>query len=68
MAKIFPASLVRGIVASAMDVYGGAGYMRDAPIEKYMRDAMIIPIYDGTNDLLKRFLAQRLPEVPSSTM
>ncbi len=65
MAKIFPASLVRDIVASAMDVYGGAGYMRDAPIEKYMRDAMIIPIYDGTNDLLKRFLAQRLPEVPA---
>lgn len=65
MAKIYPASLVRDVVAAAMDVYGGAGYMRDAPIEKFMRDAMIIPIYDGTNDLLKRFLAQRLPEVPA---
>lgn len=68
MAKIYPASLVRDVTAAAMDVVGGAGYMRDMPFEKYVRDAMIIPIYDGTNDLLKRFLAQRLPEVPSSTL
>jgi acyl-CoA dehydrogenase len=66
MAKIYPASLVREIVSAAMDVYGAAGYMRDAPIEKYLRDAMIIPIYDGTNDLLKRFMAERLVEVPSA--
>lgn len=60
MAKVFPSAMVREVVAAAMDVCGGMGYMRDFPIEKLMRDAMLYPIYDGTNDLLKRFLASDL--------
>jgi acyl-CoA dehydrogenase len=52
----------------AMEILGGYGYMREFPVEKYVRDAMLFPIYDGTNDLLKLFLGMRLPEVPSSTI
>lgn len=66
MAKIYPASMVREVTVAAMDICGGAGYMRNSPAEKYVRDAMLYPIYDGTNDLLKRFLAQSLPGVPSA--
>ncbi|MCC7413958.1 MAG: acyl-CoA dehydrogenase family protein [Gammaproteobacteria bacterium] len=66
MAKILPSAMVREVTVAAMDVFGGAGFMRDNPIEKYVRDAMVFPIYDGTNDVLTRFLAMRLPEVPSS--
>lgn len=66
MAKIYPASLVREITAAAMDIFAGAGYMRDLPVEKYVRDAMIFPIYDGTNDLLKQFMAQQLAATPST--
>lgn len=66
MAKVYPSSLVREITASAMDIFAGAGYMRDLPIEKYVRDAMLYPIYDGTNDLLKQFMAQQLPNTPST--
>jgi alkylation response protein AidB-like acyl-CoA dehydrogenase len=40
--------------------------MRDFPVEKFVRDAMLYPIYDGTNDLLKRFLAQSLLGVPAA--
>ncbi|MBW2220879.1 MAG: acyl-CoA/acyl-ACP dehydrogenase, partial [Deltaproteobacteria bacterium] len=40
--------------------------MMEFPVEKYVRDAMLLPIYDGTNDLLKRFMSQRLSEVPST--
>lgn len=68
MAKVFPSGFVREITASAMDIMGGYGYMQEYPVEKYVRDAMLFPIYDGTNDLLKRFLGQMLPEVPSTTM
>ncbi|CAG4882819.1 Acyl-CoA dehydrogenase [Georgfuchsia toluolica] len=64
MAKIYPSAMVREVTAAAMDICGGTGYMRDFPAEKYVRDAMLYPIYDGTNDLLKRFLAQSLPAVP----
>jgi alkylation response protein AidB-like acyl-CoA dehydrogenase len=66
MAKVFPTSFVREITMEAMEILGGYGYMMEYPIEKYVRDSMIFPIYDGTNDLLKRFLAQRLAEVPST--
>ena len=66
MAKIFPAAMVREVASAAMDICGGTGYMRDFPIEKYVRDAMLYPIYDGTNDLLKRFLAQTLPGISAA--
>jgi alkylation response protein AidB-like acyl-CoA dehydrogenase len=66
MAKVFPTSFVREITMKAMEILGGYGYMMEFPIEKYVRDAMLFPIYDGTNDLLKLFIAQRLSEVPST--
>jgi len=66
MAKIFPSMMVREVASAAMDICGGTGYMRDFPVEKLVRDAMLYPIYDGTNDLLKRFLAQTLPGVPGA--
>jgi len=68
MAKVFPTSFVREITIQAMEILGGYGYMMEFPVEKYVRDAMLFPIYDGTNDLLRRFIAQRLPEVPSTTI
>ena len=68
MAKVFPSGFVREITTAAMDILGGYGYSREYPVEKYVRDAMLFPIYDGTNDLLKRFMAQMLPEVPSTTI
>jgi len=66
MAKIYPASIVREITSGAMDIFAGSGYMRDLPIEKYVRDAMLFPIYDGTNDLLKQFMAPQLASTPST--
>jgi len=65
MAKIFPASIVREVTIEAMEILGGAGYTMEFPVEKYVRDSMLFPIYDGTNDLLKLFLAQQLSDVPA---
>ncbi len=52
------------ICSLAMDVYGGYGYCQEYPIEQYMRDSKIAPIYEGTNaiqslDLVFRKLGQR---------
>ena len=52
------------ICSMAMDVYGGYGYCSEYPVEQYMRDAKIAPIYEGTNgiqalDLVGRKLGQR---------
>jgi acyl-CoA dehydrogenase len=66
IAKVFPTSFVREITIQAMEILGGYGYMQEFPIEKYVRDSMLFPIYDGTNDLLKKFIGWRLPEVPST--
>ncbi len=68
MAKVFPSSFVREITTEAMDILGGSGYTMEFPVEKYVRDAMLFPIYDGTNDLLKRFIAPQLLQVPSTAI
>lgn len=68
MSKVFPTSFVREVTIAAMEIFGGYGYLRENPIEKYVRDAMLYPIYDGTNDLLKQFLGRALAEVPSTVI
>jgi alkylation response protein AidB-like acyl-CoA dehydrogenase len=52
------------ICATAIQVYGGAGYLKDWPVEQYCRDSKIFSIYEGTNhiqamDLVGRKLMQR---------
>jgi len=41
----------------AMQLKGGAGYMRDEPYEKILRDIRIFPIFEGANDVLRAFIA-----------
>lgn len=60
MAKVYPAEMARRVTIKAMQIYGGSGYMRDYPLEKYVRDAMVLPIISGANEVLKHFIAQRL--------
>ena len=52
------------VCATAIQVYGGAGYLKDYPVEQYCRDSKIFSIYEGTNhiqamDLVGRKLGQR---------
>lgn len=60
IAKVFPSRLVKEITTDAMQILGGYGYMKDFPIEKYVRDAMVMPIFDTTNEVLKTFLVEEL--------
>jgi alkylation response protein AidB-like acyl-CoA dehydrogenase len=43
-----------------MQILGGYGFMKDFPIEKYVRDSMVMPIYDGANEVLKLAIASDL--------
>lgn len=57
MAKIYATDMVKKVTADALQVLGGSGYMKDFPAEKYVRDCMVMPIYDGTNEVLRQFMA-----------
>jgi len=49
MAKVFASDVAMKVTTDAVQVFGGYGYMREYPVEKMMRDAKILHIYEGTN-------------------
>ncbi|GBE27114.1 acryloyl-CoA reductase [bacterium BMS3Bbin03] len=51
MAKLFASDTAMYVTTEAIQLYGGYGYMKDYPIEKYFRDAKITQIYEGTNEI-----------------
>ncbi len=51
MSKLFASDVAMQVTTDAVQVFGGSGYMRDYPIEKFMRDAKITQIYEGTNQI-----------------
>jgi alkylation response protein AidB-like acyl-CoA dehydrogenase len=53
LAKVFASDAAMKITTDAVQVYGGAGYMKENPVEKYMRDAKVSQIYEGTNQILR---------------
>jgi len=60
MAKVFCTDMAMRVTTDAVQVCGGAGYMRDYPVEKMMRDAKINQIYEGTNQVLRNVIALEL--------
>ena len=51
MSKCFAGDMAMEVTTDAVQVFGGYGYMKDYPVEKYMRDAKITQIYEGTNQI-----------------
>ena len=60
MAKYFPSDVAMRVTTDAVQVMGGHGYMRDYPVEKMMRDAKILQIYEGTNQIQRNIVGQEL--------
>jgi len=60
MAKCFASDVAMAVTTDAVQVFGGYGYMREYPIEKYMRDAKITQIYEGTNQIQRDEIAKAL--------
>jgi alkylation response protein AidB-like acyl-CoA dehydrogenase len=57
MAKVFASDAAMKVTTDAVQVLGGAGYMREYPVEKMMRDAKITQIYEGTNQVVRNAIA-----------
>ena len=60
MAKVFASDTAMKVTTDAVQICGGAGYMKDYPVEKMMRDAKITQIYEGSNQVLRNAIAIEL--------
>ena len=60
MAKLFASDVAMQVTTEAVQVLGGYGYMRDYPVEKFMRDAKITQIYEGTNEIQRNVIGLSL--------
>lgn len=60
IAKCYAGDIVMQVTTDAVQVLGGYGYMKDYPVEKYMRDAKLYQIYEGTNQIQRLVIAREL--------
>jgi acyl-CoA dehydrogenase len=59
-AKCFASDVAMEVTTDAVQLLGGAGYVKDFPVERMMRDAKITQIYEGTNQIQRIVMARHL--------
>jgi len=57
-AKAFAADLAMRAATDAVQIFGGYGYMKDYPVEKLMRDAKLLQIFEGTSQIQRMVIAK----------
>lgn len=62
MAKYYASEICAEVTMDAMRIHGGYGFIRDLPIERYYRDAPLMILGEGTNEVLRLMIARRLLE------
>jgi alkylation response protein AidB-like acyl-CoA dehydrogenase len=60
MAKLFASDTAMAVTVDAVQVLGGYGYVTEYPVERYLRDAKITQIYEGTNEIQRLVIARAL--------
>ena len=60
MAKCWAADTAMKVTTDAVQIFGGYGYTREFPVERFMRDAKIMQIYEGTNQIQRLIIAKEL--------
>jgi butyryl-CoA dehydrogenase len=60
MAKVYSAEMANFVTTKALQIYGGYGYIKDFPLERYFRDARITEIYEGTSEMQRMTIARQL--------
>jgi alkylation response protein AidB-like acyl-CoA dehydrogenase len=60
MAKLFASDTAMAVTVEAVQVLGGYGYVTEYPVERYLRDAKITQIYEGTNEIQRLVIARAL--------
>ena len=64
MAKLFSSQVAERITSLAVQLFGGVGYTKDYPVEKFYRDAKIGQIYEGTSNMQLQTIAKQIMEGP----
>jgi alkylation response protein AidB-like acyl-CoA dehydrogenase len=67
MAKLFASDAAMSVTTDAVQLLGGAGYTRDFPVERMMRDAKATQIYEGTNQIQRIVVARQLLDEAAAT-
>jgi alkylation response protein AidB-like acyl-CoA dehydrogenase len=57
MAKVVATDVAMRVSTDAVQMLGGYGYMKEYPVEKMMRDAKLLQIYEGTNEIQKHVIS-----------
>jgi alkylation response protein AidB-like acyl-CoA dehydrogenase len=60
MAKLFCSDTAMRVTTDAVQVLGGYGYVQDYPVERYMREAKVLQIFEGTNQIQRLVIARHL--------
>lgn len=60
MAKAFGSDVAMRVTTEAVQICGGYGYMKDYPLEKLMRDAKLLQIYEGTNEIQRLIISREV--------
>jgi len=62
IAKLFATDMCMRVTTDAVQIFGGYGYMTEFPVEKFMRDAKLLQIYEGTNQIQRLVIARHTLE------
>ena len=64
MAKLFSSEICQEVAMEAMRIHGGYGYLKESAVERYYRDAPLMIIGEGTNEVLRLVIAKQLLRLP----
>ncbi|HYM81732.1 MAG TPA: acyl-CoA dehydrogenase family protein, partial [Candidatus Limnocylindria bacterium] len=60
MAKLYASEAASWVTHQAIQVFGGYGYVKEYPVERYYRDARVMEIYEGTSEIQRLVIARSL--------
>ena len=64
MVKLFASEVCGEVTMEAMRVHGGYGFIKESPVERYYRDAPLMIICEGTNEVMRLLIARQLLRRP----
>ena len=60
MAKLFASKIAMDVAIDAVQIFGGYGYTKDYPVERYFRDAKVMVIYEGTSEIQRLVISKHV--------
>ena len=63
MAKLFASEMAEWVCSSAVQIFGGAGYLQGSLVEKLYRDQRVLQIYEGTSEILKMVIQREMTQL-----